>query len=99
MLSTPKIITLLAVSLSKLLQSVLLSIIPYSLYTYSLSLLLTILVDPNKEFLNLKLLVGFRGYHLIHKQCKHLQFWSSNCFAKAKGSYYILIKLRKFYAI
>ena len=60
--STPKIITFLVVSLPKLHQSVLLNVIPWPLYTYfSFSLLFTILVASNKQFLNLKLLVGFLG--------------------------------------
>ena len=62
LLSTPKIITFLAVSLPELHETVLLNVIPYPLYTYFfLSLFLAILVAPNKQFLNLKLLVGFLG--------------------------------------
>ena len=62
LLSTPKIITFLAVSLLKLYQPVLSNVIPYPLYTnFSLSIFFTILVAPNKQFLNLKLLVGFLG--------------------------------------
>ena len=38
------------------------NVIPSQLYTYlSLSLFFTILVHPDKQFLNLKLLVGFLG--------------------------------------
>ena len=40
----------------------------------------TILVAQNKQFLNLKLLVGFLGQASKHRQYKHLQFWSSNFF-------------------
>ena len=62
LLSTPKIITFLAVSLSKLQKPPLSNVIPYPLYTYfSLSLFFTILIAPNKPFLNLKLLVRFLG--------------------------------------
>ena len=62
LLSTPKIITFLAKSLSKLHESTLSNFIPYQLYTYfSWSLFVTILVVPKKQFLNLKLLVGFLG--------------------------------------
>ena len=62
LLSAPKIITFLAVSLPKLHQSVLLNVIPYSLYKYFyLSLFFDILVAPNKQFLNFKLLIGFLG--------------------------------------
>ena len=50
--------TFLAKLLSKLHETHLLNVIPYSLYTYfSLSLFATILVAPNKKLLNLKLLV------------------------------------------
>ena len=60
LLSAPKIITFLAVSLSKLQKSPLSNVIPYPLYTYfSLSLFFTIWIATNKQFLNLKLLVGF----------------------------------------
>ena len=52
----------LAKSLSKLHESALSNVISYPLYTHlSLSLIFTILVAPNKQFLNLKLLVGFLG--------------------------------------
>ena len=62
LLSTPKIITFLAKSLSKLREPVLSNVIPYPLYTYfSLLLFYTILVVPKKQFLILKLLVGFLG--------------------------------------
>ena len=60
LLSAPNIITFLAVSLSKLPEPALSNAIPYPLYTYySLSLIFTILVAPNKQFINLRLLVGF----------------------------------------
>ena len=60
--STPKIITFLALLLQKHHQSALLNVIPYLLYIYiSLSLFFTILVSPNKQLLNPKLLVGFFG--------------------------------------
>ena len=60
LLLTPKIITFLAVSLSKLHEPTLSNVVPQPLYTYfSLSLLFTTLVAPNKQFLNSKLLVGF----------------------------------------
>ena len=76
-----EIITFLVVSLPKLQKHALSNVILYPLYTYcSLSLFSTILVAPNKQFLNLKLLVGFLAKHLIHRQCKRLQFWLSNCF-------------------
>ena len=64
-LSTPKIIIFRAKSLSNLHELALSNVSPYPLYTYlslsliSLSLFFTILVAPNKEFLNLELLVGF----------------------------------------
>ena len=49
-------------SLLKLHELALSDVIPYPLYTYfSLSLFFTILVGPNMELLNLKLLVGFLG--------------------------------------
>ena len=55
-------ITFLAKSLSKLHEPALSNVIPHPLYTYfSLSLFFTILVALNKQFLNLKLLVGFLG--------------------------------------
>ena len=55
-------ITFLAKSLSKLHEAALLNVTMYPLYIYfSLSLFFTTLVDPNKQFLNLKLLVGFLG--------------------------------------
>ena len=59
LLSKPKIITFLAASISKLQKLPLSNVIPYPLYRYfSLSLFFSILVAPNKQFLNLKLL-GF----------------------------------------
>ena len=62
LLSTPKIITFVAVPLMKLHEPALSNFIPYPLYTYfSLSLFFIILAAPNKQFLNLKLLVGFLG--------------------------------------
>ena len=58
--SMPKIISFLTVSLSYLHQPVQISI--YPLYTYfSFSLVFTIIVALNKQFLNLKLLIGFLG--------------------------------------
>ena len=58
--SKPKIITFLAKSLSKLHKPALSAVIPYSLYTcFYLTLFFTMLVAPNKQFLNLKFLVGF----------------------------------------
>ena len=61
-LLTVKIITSIAVLLSKLRESPLSNVVPCPLYTYFfLSLFFTILVAPNKLFLNLKLLVGFLG--------------------------------------
>ena len=52
--------TFLAVLLSKLQKPALSNVIQHPLYTYfSLSLFFTILVASNKQFLNLKLLVGF----------------------------------------
>ena len=48
-------------SLLKLHEPALSNIIPYPLYTnFTLSLFCTRLVAPNKQFLNLKLLKGFR---------------------------------------
>ena len=62
LLSTTKIATFLAKSLSKSHEPRLSNVIPYPLYIhFYLSLLFTILVAPNKQFLNLKLLVGFLG--------------------------------------
>ena len=62
LLPTPQIITFLAKPISKLPELALSNVISYPLYTYfSLSLLFTILVAANKQFLNLKLLVGFLG--------------------------------------
>ena len=63
LLSLPKIIT------PWLHEHALSSIIQYLWYTYfSLSIFFTILVAPNKQFLNLKLLVEFLGF-LNHRQC------------------------------
>ena len=60
LLSTPKIISFVAKSLSKLNEPTLSNGIPYPLYTYSsLSLFFTILVATNKQFLNLKSVIGF----------------------------------------
>ena len=60
LLSTPKIISFVAKSLSKLNEPTLSNGIPYPLYAYSsLSLFFNILVATNKQFLNLKLLIGF----------------------------------------
>ena len=57
LLSTTKIITVLAVPLSKPLKPPLSNVISYPLYTYLFSsLLFTILTAPNKQFLNLKLI-------------------------------------------
>ena len=99
LLSAPKVIIFLSVSSSKLQKSAPSNVVPYLLYTYfSLSLLLyyyiflyhyhfTILVGPNKQVLNLRLLVGS-----LHRQCKHLKFWSSNCFVlQLKDLYQILL--------
>ena len=76
LLSTPKIITFLAVSLPKIHQSPLSNAIWYMLYamlyaicymlyainTYlSLSLFFTILVSPNRQFFNVKFLGGTFG--------------------------------------
>ena len=61
-MSTSKVIRFLANSLSKLHEPVLSNITPYPLYTYvSFSLFFIVLVAPNKQFLNLKLLAGFLG--------------------------------------
>ena len=61
-LSTPKITTFLVKSLLNLHESALSNGIPYPLYTrFSLSLFFTTLVAPNKQFLNLNLVVGFLG--------------------------------------
>ena len=58
LLLTQKIITISALPLSKLHKRALSDVISYPPYTYfSLSLFFTILVAPNKQFLNLKLLV------------------------------------------
>ena len=60
LLSVPKFITFLAVPLSKLHQPALSNVTLYPRYMYfSISLFFTILVAPNKLFLNLKVLVGF----------------------------------------
>ena len=48
-------------SLSKLHEPALSNAIPYPLYTYFSLSFFTILVAQNKQFLNLKLLVGFLG--------------------------------------
>ena len=57
-----KLTAFLTVSLLKLHESPLSNIIPCPLSTYFyLSLFFTILVVPNKQLLNLKLLVGFFG--------------------------------------
>ena len=62
LLSTLKIITFLAKLLSKLHEPALSNATPDLLYAYfSLSLVFTILVAPNKQFLSLKLLLGFLG--------------------------------------
>ena len=62
MLSALKTIKFLANSLTKLHESALSNVIPYPLYTcFSLLLIFTTLVAPNKQSLNLKLLVGFLG--------------------------------------
>ena len=62
LLSTPKVIIFLAKSLSKLNEPALSNVIPHPWYTYfSLLLFFSKLVAPNKQFLNLKLLVGFFG--------------------------------------
>ena len=60
-LSTPRIITFLAVSLSKLHKPALSNLIPCHYKHTFLSLFFTILVAPNKQFLNLKVLVRFLG--------------------------------------
>ena len=73
LLLTPKIITFLAKSSTKLHEPAISNIIPYPLYRYfSLSLFLIILVAPNKQFLNLKLLEDFLAKYIIHRQCIHL---------------------------
>ena len=62
LLSTPNLIRFIVVSLSKLQKVALLNISPYPPYTnFSLSIFFTILVAPNKQFLNLKLLPGCFG--------------------------------------
>ena len=62
LLSTSKIIVFLANLLWKLRETQLPNVISYLLYTYlSLSLFFTILVAPNKQFLNSKLLMEFLG--------------------------------------
>ena len=62
LLSKPKMITFLAKSLSKFHEPALPNVILYPPYAYfSLTLFFTILAAPNKQFLNLKLLVGFFG--------------------------------------
>ena len=56
-------ITFLVKSLPKLHEPPLSNAIPYQLYTYfSLSLFFTTLVAPNKQLLNLKLLVLLKFY-------------------------------------
>ena len=50
LLSAPKIRKLLAVLLPKLHEPALSNAIPYSLYTYFLSVLLATLNAPNKQF-------------------------------------------------
>ena len=62
LLATSKISIFLGISLLKLHEPALSNVIPYPLYTYfSLSRFFTRLVFPNKQFLNLKLIVGFIG--------------------------------------
>ena len=57
-----KITAFLAKTLPKLHEPALSNFIPYLLYTcLSLSVFFTILVVPNKQFVNLRLLVGFLG--------------------------------------
>ena len=49
------------------------------IHTFLYHYFFTILVTPNKQFLNLKLLVGFLGQAFkSYRQCKNLQFCSSN---------------------
>ena len=69
LLSTPKLITFLAKSLWKHNELTLSNVISYPLSKYfSLSIFFTILVTPNKKFVNLKLLAGFLGQaHKLQK--------------------------------
>ena len=69
LLSTPKLITFLAKSLWKHNELTLSNVISYPLSKYfSLSIFFTILVTPNKQFVNLKLLAGFLGQaHKLQK--------------------------------
>ena len=52
LLSTPKMITYLAMSLPKLQKPALSNVIPYPLYTYFSLSLFNILIAPNKQLLN-----------------------------------------------
>ena len=57
--------------LSKLHEPAISNDIPYPFYTYfSLSQFFTILVAPNKQFVNLKSLVGFLGQEIIMRYKK-----------------------------
>ena len=63
-------ITFLAKSLPKLHEPALSNVIPYPLYTYfSILLFFTVKVALNKQFLNLKLLVGFPDKGSKYRQC------------------------------
>ena len=68
----------------------------YSRYIHvlTLSLFFTILVAPNKQFFNREYLRRTSGQCLNHRKCKHLQFWSRNCFVlQLKHSYHRIVFL------
>ena len=95
LLSKPKLTIFLAKPLTKFHEPALSNTVLLPLYThFSLELFFTILVTPNKQLLNLKLLVGFFDQALNHRQSKHFQFWLRNCFViQLKDPYQILFPL------
>ena len=82
LLSIPKITSFLVKLLLKFNETAPSNITLQTLYTYLfLTLFFTILVVPNKQFFNVKLLRRLFSSHLNRRQCKHIQLQSRNCFS------------------